>query len=150
MIDRLIEGIEQSPAQLLDKLEERMLDHALHQRFEEAGWLRDRHRALATSIERRQAWQALAEAGRLELSDGTESVAINAGRLVAAWRTTEPVPLLPLGEADNPGPVPPTVGVAEEAHLIWKWLCRPDTRIVEADGPIALPASGIPQLAGAA
>ena len=77
-------------------------------------------------------------------------MSVNAGRLVAAWRSNDTVPLLPIGEADDPGPVPPTVGVAEEAQLIWKWLCRPHTRIVEADGPIALPASGIPQLEGAA
>jgi DNA polymerase-3 subunit epsilon len=149
--DQLIEGIERAPALLLDRIEERMLEHAIHQRFEEAGWLRDRHRALATAIERRQAWQALVAAGRLELSDGRESVSINSGRLVAAWRTSDSTPLLPLfGEADESGSVPPTVGAAEEAHLIWKWLCRSHTRIVEADGPIALPASGIPQLAGAA
>ncbi len=127
-----------------------MLEHALNQRFEEAGWLRDRHRALATAISRRQAWQAMTAAGRMELTDGAESVAINTGRLIAAWRTGDGVPLLPLGAADEALVVPPSVGAAEEAHLIWKWLCRPNTRIVEADGPLALPASGIPQLVGAA
>jgi hypothetical protein len=31
-------------------------------------------------------------------------------------------------------PVPPTVGVAAEARLLWKWLGHRRTRIMTADG----------------
>ena len=150
VVDRVVAAIDADPTPLLDPLAERMREHAVGRRFEEAGWLRDRYRALATALDRRRSWQALCRAGWIEADDGTESVVIDSGRFVAAWPSSGPRPLLPPPSTDPGSRTPPSVAVAEEAALIWSWLCRRQTRIVSADGAIELPVPGIPELTGAA
>jgi DNA polymerase-3 subunit epsilon len=150
VIDRLVSALDANPPLLLDPLAERMRDHALNRRFEEAGWVRDRYRALATTIERRRVWAALGRAGRIEADDGAETVVIDAGRFVASWPSSGPRPLLPHPSPDPPEALPPSVAIAEEAALIWTWLCRRRTRILSSDGPLDLPTPGVPELSGAA
>jgi len=145
-IDPIIAALD-DPAPLLGLLEQKMVAHASRRRFEEAAWIRDRHRALARALERRRAWQAMTAAGRLELEsiDG-ERVVVEAGRLLAAWRADEPTPLIPAVEPIDPTPVPPTVVVAEEADLIWRWICAGRVRLLDAASPLAVPRRRIPQL----
>lgn len=127
-----------------------MIEHARHQRFEEAGWLRDRHRGLARAIEHRRRWNALAGAGRvvIERSNG-ETAVIDQGRYVAGWNTGAQHPLLPPPEFADMPPVPPTVAVAAEADLIWKWLDHDDARIVDATHGLTYPAKPVDRLRAA-
>ncbi len=141
-------GVEQEPALLLDPLAGKMLALVGSQRYEEAAWVRDRHRALARAIARRREWQTLARAGLVWAeSTAGEGALVERARLVASWRDGEP----PLAAApvalEEPAPqVPPSVEVAEEAHLVWQWLTRRGTVLTEATGPLAMPAGAIPQL----
>jgi DNA polymerase-3 subunit epsilon len=148
VVDELIEGVDRNPETLLESLAERMIEHSAAQRFEEAGWLRDRHRSLARSITRRRAWRAMNEAGvmMVETAEG-EGAMIEQGRLVTAWSSLQrplvPAPSLP----DSPPPeVPPSVADAEEAHLVWQWLQQPGARLLDASGPLSLPARAVVDL----
>jgi DNA polymerase-3 subunit epsilon len=123
------------PSALLDPLIDRMRAHMLALRYEEAGWVRDRYRALAAALERRREWQELQAAGTLEARDDTgEWVSISGGAHVRSWSEKEGRPLMVVGEPATPTPVPPTVGIAAEARLLWKWLGGKRTRIMTADG----------------
>ena len=149
IVDRLIAGIEDDPQLLLDPLQTKMTELALQQRFEEAGWLRDRYRALARSLERRRAWQALNRAGMLRAETTTgDGALIERGRLTVAWSGVDRPGFYPGGtDLDSAwSPVPPTVQEAEEAHLIWKWLTRSGAVLLESSEPLHLPAVRIPEL----
>jgi DNA polymerase-3 subunit epsilon len=141
-------GIEAAPELLLEPLAERMKLYARDQRFEDAATLRDRYRSLATALERRRCWNALEHAGAVwaENADG-DGAFIDGGRLAAAWRRPDPTPLFRLDGAPSPTTqVPPTVALAEEAHLIWRWFDRTSVRIVDATGGLSLPAHPVPKL----
>ncbi len=142
VVERLVAGVEHHPALLLDALETRITQLARDRRFEEAAWVRDRHRALARSLERRRAWQSLQAGGVIWAEDADGSAAlVERGRLVAAWSDAARRPLIAAAAAEDIAPpVPPTVADAEEAHLIWRWLTSGRVRIADADGPIAQPA----------
>lgn len=149
VVERAVEGIERDPALLLEPLTARMGELAANRRFEEAAWARDRHRALASALERRRRWQALVAAERLvlEAADG-EHVLVDRGRFVASWGAG-PQPLLPepaTAAAPSPTPIPPTLAAAEEAHLIWRWMTDRPVRVLEASGPLALPAAPVLEL----
>ena len=148
VVRRVRHGIEHEPSHLLDPLALRMAAHAGEQRFEEAGWVRDRYHALARAIDRRRAWTALQQAGLLwaENIDG-EGVLIEQGRLVATWPTGGQPPLLQPSPGAEPAQTPTSVSDAEEAHLIWRWLLRPGVRVVDSTGPLALPLHPVPELA---
>lgn len=148
IVQRLRLGVESEPASLLEPLSERMVALARTERFEEAADARDRYRALASALERRRRWQALHQAGTLwaEDADGM-GVAIDAGRLAAAWAAPSPPPLMPMRVASRVEQVPPSVELAEEAQLLWRWLDRPEVRIVDVAMPIAMPARPVPELA---
>ncbi len=122
-----------------------MQTHARAERFEEAAWCRDRARALARSLRRRRAWQALQRAGtiRAESADG-DGALIHAGLLLAAWRRQAPPLAMPPPPSDEPPPVPPSVAAADEAHLVWRWLASDGVEIVDAAGPLSLPVCRVP------
>ena len=138
------------PEPVLSRLEQKMVSLATDQRFEEAAWVRDRYRALARALDRRRGWEALQEAGRLVLEsiDG-ERVVIDGGRLVAAWRSGEPTPLLPPPAPVDHTPTPPTVSMAEEADLIWRWITTGHVRLLDVSSAFALPRRPVPRLAAA-
>jgi DNA polymerase-3 subunit epsilon len=138
VVERLVAGIEQDPALLLEPLAERVASLAAEQRFEEAAWARDRHHALARALDRRRAWQALQSAGRVWAESEDGSAVIDAGRLVTAW-PGEDRPLIPSPAAEAPSPVPRGSVDAEEAHLLWRWLTSGRVRILESQGPLSLP-----------
>jgi len=148
VVAELEHGVVTDPETLLAPLTERMVNHARNERFEDAATLRDRHRALGRSLERRRAWQALQGAGMLWAEDDNgDSVLIENGRLVSAWRAPGSPPLMRIvGHDSVADPVPPSIAVAEEAHLLWRWLERPGVRIVDAGRPLALPAIPVPRL----
>jgi DNA polymerase-3 subunit epsilon len=148
VVAQLEHGVITDPETLLAPLTQRMITHARNERFEDAATLRDRHGALGRSLERRRAWQALQGAGMLWAEDGDgDSVLIDHGRLAAAWRAPGSPPLLRItGLDDVLDSVPPSVAVAEEAHLLWRWLDRPGVQIVDATNPLALPATPVPRL----
>lgn len=148
VIDRLIAGIEDDPQLLLEPLQRKMTELALEQRFEEAGWARDRYRALARSLERRRAWQALNRAGLLWAeTTGGEGALIERGRLSYAWLGDERPGFYPSAEQLDPDwpQVPPSVETAEEAHLVWQWLTRSGAILIDATQPLSLPAVPIPE-----
>lgn len=149
VIETLLRGIDSDPELLLEPLAERMRRLAAEQRYEEAGSVRDRHRALARALQRRQAWQALQRAGTIEVEgpEGDRAV-IGRGRLLHAWRASSHPPLVaaPAEPPVSPFPVPHDVLVAEEAHLLWRWMTAEGARLVAAEGPLALPAAPIREL----
>lgn len=144
-------GIRDDPSLLLDPLRAKVSALAAAQRFEEAAWVRNRYGALARAIERRRAWQAMEQAGRL-WGAGSDGVAcIDNATLVATWPEGSTPPLLPpYVPPDIPRQVPPSVAAAEEAHLLWTWLGSGRVRLIEAAGPLCSPAHPVPPLTIAA
>ena len=122
VIERLRDGIDHSPAELLEALAIKMAGHARNARFEEAAAVRDRYRALARSLQRRRAWVALQAAGMLWAEDAEgEGVLLERGRLVASWVRPDGPPLLQMGHSEaSTSDVPASVQDAEECHLLWK------------------------------
>ncbi len=141
-------GILTDPESLLEPLAARMRRQARRQRFEDAAAARDRHRALASALEQRRTWNALAAAGRIWARDDSgDSIVVDHGRLAATWRDSADPPLaLAPGDPFPVSAVPPTVALAEEARLVWKWLDRPEVRIVDIDRPLAFPAAEVRRL----
>jgi DNA polymerase-3 subunit epsilon len=149
VVTRLLEGLDHDPDLLLSPLVDKMTQLAGQHRYEEAGWLRDRHRALARAIERRRSWRSLTDLGfcEIESRDGSR-VLIDHGRLVSTWRLDRPPtlrPAPPVGEAQH-RQVPDSVQTAEEADLIWRWLDTNEIRLIEATGFLALPCHRVPRL----
>lgn len=146
VVDQLLAGIVDDPSVLLDPLAAKMTQLAEQERYEEAAWVRDRHRALARSIRRRRAWQAMNEAGVVWATDSEGNGAvIEHGRLIGSWNAGQSPPLVPHNSDPSWPETPPSVGAAEEAHLVWSWLTRPGTALLDATGPIRLPATRIPE-----
>jgi DNA polymerase-3 subunit epsilon len=141
-------GVLWEPSRLLDPLADRLRTHARRQRFEEAADLRDRHRALAAALQARRRWNALRSAGSLWAEDTAgDAVLVEDGRMVAAWAGDGAPPLMRIVESDHESEqVPPTVALAEEAQLLWRWLDRPEVRIVDAASPLAYPIHGVTHL----
>jgi DNA polymerase-3 subunit epsilon len=149
VVTRLLEGLDHDPDLLLSPLEDKMTQLAGQHRYEEAGWLRDRHRALARAIERRRSWRSLTDLGfcEIESRDGSR-VLIDHGRLVSTWRLDRPPPLRPappVGEEQH-RQVPDSCQTAEEADLIWRWLDNNEIRLIEATGFLALPRHQVRRL----
>jgi DNA polymerase-3 subunit epsilon len=145
VIDDLLAGLNAQAEVLLQPLRARMEQYAAEQRFEEAGWARDRHNALARSLLRRQQWFALESAGLFEaVSAAGEHVLVDHGVLVATWRDGKR-PLLgdPAINTLIRRQVAPSVEAAEEAALIWSWLEGSSIRLVSAQGGLALPVAPV-------
>ncbi len=150
VVDAIVAGLDNDPAILLDPLREKMRRYASEQRFEEAGWLRDRHNALARALQRRHEWKALQAAGVFELvSESGAHAIIDGGILVATWHSGDVRPLLATRPTDAEPTVhetPASVEVAEEAALVWKWVNDAGARIDDATGFIAMPSRRASQL----
>lgn len=148
IVERVRRGLDDDPTLLLEPLIARMASHAHERRYEEAGWVRDRYRALARAIDRRRGWQVMQQAGLLWAETaGGDGALIERGRLVAAWSGSEQPPLLAPADLEESAPqTPPTVALAEEAHLIWRWLERTDARVIDSTAPFSLPLHPVPAL----
>ncbi len=149
-VQLLVRGIESEPGLLLEPLIAKMEHHANLQRFEEAGWIRDRHDALARALDHRRRWQALQRTGAFEAQNGDgDFVLVDHGFLVTSWAEGGNPPLRPTGPpVDSFQEVASSVLTAEEANLVWRWLERDEVRLREASGNLALPALPIRLLAG--
>jgi DNA polymerase-3 subunit epsilon len=149
VVDHILEGISLRSELILAPLSDRMRKLASEQRYEEAGWARDRHEALARSIERRRSWIALGSLGLCEMeSQNGAHVVLDHGRLVSTWVAGSAAPLRPAPEiSESPGfDVPESVEAAEEAHLIWRWMESNSIRLLDATGSLALPYSPVASL----
>ncbi len=146
VVAAVVASVDADPGPLSDRLRDRMTALALEQRFEEAAWIRDRHQALAKAIERRSRWQTLVAAGRVEaISEDGEHAMVDHGRMVASWQEGSPPPLIPIAVDETPeAEVPDSTGTAAEVDLIWKWLHRPGTRLVQ--GSLDAPTVSMPAL----
>ncbi len=150
IVNDLVEAADRRPSVLLEPLELRMRRMAAERRFEEAAIARDRHAALARALEHRLAWRALGGAGRLELEgiDG-DTVVVENGVLAAVWLRDRATPLFSTQPLPPAPPIPPTVAVAEEARLIWKWLSTGAVVVRDCTNPLALPTIPPRQLTAA-
>ncbi len=141
VVDRLVTAMDGAPHLLLEPLAERMTRLAEEQRYEEAAWARDRHDALVRSLQRSWQWRALAGAGWLELehADGTVAV-IDHGTLVETRPAHRPPRLdhSPTVMTSMPS-VPPSVELAEEVALVWRWLEANPVKLVECTGTLSYP-----------
>ena len=149
VVERLLDGFENSPHVLLEPLADKMVQMANEQRFEEAGWLRDRHEALARSLELRRTWTALNDAGVFEVeTEDASRVVIDHGRLVETRLPGTPQSPFLASEtkASDIPEVPINVQQAEEAATIWRWLTNTPVRVVEASGRLCLPISPVIRL----
>jgi DNA polymerase III subunit epsilon len=133
VVDRLLAGLDGDPGAILDPLADRIVSHAREHRFEQAGWARDRYRALARALERRHVWRSLQTAGTVHAVGPDASALIERGRLVTSWSDGSRPPLLPV-----PAPEPDssetadTVTAAAEADILWRWLTSPGVTVVDA------------------
>jgi DNA polymerase III subunit epsilon len=143
VVDQIVEGISCRADLLLDPLVDRMEQLSSEQRYEEAGWARDRHDALARAIDTSRTWVALGGLGVCEMEgeDGSH-VVVDHGRLVCTWRAGASPPLRPAPEVgdEQENCVPDSVETAEEARLIWNWMKSTPMRLIDATGTLALPA----------
>lgn len=149
VINDLLKGIDSRPDLLLAPLLEKMEHFANEQRFEEAGWIRDRHNALARALNHRRRWQALQATGEFEARNRKgEHVLVDHGILVSSWREDKTPPLRTTGAAvDTLQEVAGSVLTAEEANLVWRWLESDQVQLVAATAPMALPRTPILLLA---
>jgi DNA polymerase-3 subunit epsilon len=149
VVDQIVEGISCRSDLLLEPLVDRMKQLSSEQRYEEAGWARDRHDALARAIDTSRTWVALGGLGVCEMEgeDGSH-VMVDHGRLVCTWRAGSSPPLRPapdVGDEPENG-VPDSVETAEEARLIWNWMKSTPLRLIDATGTLALPARPVARL----
>jgi DNA polymerase-3 subunit epsilon len=146
VVERLLRGLDDDPGLLLDPLDDRIAALAAESRFEEAGWVRDRRRALERTLERRHAWRMMQGAGMILATADDGSALIERGRLTAAWSDASAPPLLPRPSGPGDDETASGVGDEEEAWLVWKWLRAPGTRIESAEGPIDPALVTVPRL----
>jgi len=153
VVELIERGVPSDPDLLLAPLADRTAALARDERFEEAAWLRDRHRALTRALERRRAWSVLQEAGTIHAAaeDGSGAALIERGSLVAAWADGHRPPLLTISDPARETPLlPADLAAAEEAHLVWRWLTSGKVRLVETSGVVAeprLPVRSLGQIA---
>ena len=149
VVDQIVEAISCRSELLLEPLVDRMEQLSSEQRYEEAGWARDRHEALARAIEISRTWVALGGLGVCEMEgeDGSH-VVVDHGRLVCTWRAGSSPPLRPAPDVgvEPENDVPDSVETAEEAHLIWNWMKSTPMRLIDATGSLALPARPVVRL----
>ncbi|MFZ0494019.1 MAG: DEDD exonuclease domain-containing protein [Acidimicrobiia bacterium] len=149
VVSIVLSGIGEDPSLLLEPLIAKMSELAVLERYEEAAWVRDRYRALARALTRRREWQAMNQAGVVwaESAEG-EGAVIDRGRLSIAWNGRHgPMLAPPVDDASNSWPqTPPSVEIAEEAHLVWQWLTGQPVRLLDATRPLMLPRAPVPEL----
>lgn len=145
VVERLLHAVDFAPEVLLEPLAERVASFATDQRFEEAAWARDRHRAVVRALDRRRIWRSLQAAGRIEVESNGETAVIDGGRFVTAWRGSE-TPLMAPPVDDVACDVAPSILAQEEADLIWSWVTSADAHLADVSGELALPRRPVQSL----
>ena len=140
-VEQARRAMEGDPAFVVDRLRARMARLAGERRYEEAALTRDRLSALLGAIRRTRLLAALGALGRAEVSDGSTTWLLDAGRL-ADVRTpttlTAALPIAALG-AVEPGAPTPREHV-DEALCLAAFLERPAARLdVTCDGDWVFP-----------
>ena len=144
----LRQAVEHAPQRLLTPLRDRVVRLARDERFEDAAVARDRYRALASALERRRVWNALEAAGAVWAeNDRGDGIFVDHGRLGVTWTGRDATPLVSVAVDEAPRTqVAPSVALAEEARLIWRWMDDHGVRIVDSTKTLSLPVSPIPAL----
>jgi DNA polymerase III subunit epsilon len=136
----------------LHVLERRLHAHSAAERFEQAGFDRDRLTVLVRALDRGQRLAALAAvpeliAARPDGNLGWEFAVVRHGRLASAGVARRGVPPMPVvdalaaaAETVLPGEGPLRGAPAEEVALVLRWLDRPGTRMVRCSQPWTEPA----------
>ncbi|HXH59517.1 DEDD exonuclease domain-containing protein [Iamia sp.] len=134
VVDTVRTGWRSRPDLLLSPLAERMDALAAAERYEEAGDVRDRAAAIATTLRRGRRIDALRASGRTELAlPGGAGAVLDAGVLVAAWGSDGQVRALDMvtgvpPPAVEPGPAP-SDALAAELLCVAAWLDRAAGRV---------------------
>lgn len=149
VVDKLLTGLDSAPHNILQPLAEKMQRLSNDLRFEEAGWVRDRHDALARTLLQRRQWQALQRFGAFEADNRNgDRILVDHGFLVSSWNQLGSPPLRPTESVDHAwNDVAPSVLASEEANLLWKWVDSGMVSIIESTGFLALPATRLQPLA---
>jgi DNA polymerase III subunit epsilon len=136
----------------LHVLERRLRTHSAAERFEQAGFDRDRLTVLVRALDRGQRLAALAAvpemiAARPDGAGGWEFAVVRHGRLASAGVARRGVPPMPVvdllaasAETVLPGEGPLRGAPAEEVALVLRWLDKPGTRMVRCSQPWTEPA----------
>jgi DNA polymerase-3 subunit epsilon len=126
LVRRLVTSLS-NPDELLEALEQRMSKLSAERRYEEAGLLRDRVRALVAAMQRArfEAWFAGAETLVLAGADGLR-YRFHRGRFGGGEAVR-----LPVEAAD-----------ADEVAAVRSWLGANRVQVVEGDGAVAEPVDG--------
>lgn len=140
--------------ELFDRLHTRLGVLSAQQRFEEAGRVRDRFRALAKGAHRSQRLAPLAGIAELVAAarsplGGWELVCIRHGRLAGSTRSprgADPMPYVAaLRESAEvvraTGTLAPAA-IPEETETILRWLESPGVRLVDVEGAWTCPVAG--------
>jgi DNA polymerase-3 subunit epsilon len=147
----LVEG---RPSDVVAHLRSRLDVLAAAERFEDAGFQRDRLTALVRSVSRWQDVTALTGVAELVAARptddlGWELVVVRHGRLAAAGVLARGAAAAPFvdamvatAETVLPGPGPLPASTAEEVHCLLRWLESDGVRLVRLDGTLASPAYG--------
>ncbi len=148
VIQRIVRGLTDDAALLLEPLDRRMHDLAAASRFEEAADTRDRAQALARAMARQRRFDAVRSAGtiRVELP-GQGGAEVRNGRLVSAW-TDDGQPRLGF-DAEPSAPEsdrPIASDEVDELRCIVSWLDQRAhrLRLVHADEPLRSPYPRLP------
>lgn len=143
------DSIDHDPECLFEGIVTKMNLYVAHQRFEEAAVLRDRWGALTRTLRQRRAWRAMCDAGTILARDEAGvTLRITGGSMNGCWPTGSHTPLPMLDLADGYSGNPPTMARLEEAVLLWKWLERPNVRLIDVTGTFAVPAASVPSPQG--
>ena len=150
--------VESDASDVVAHLTSRITSLSAAERYEDAGFQRDRLAALVRSLARLQRMTALTAvpelvAARPTADLGWELVVVRQGRLVGAAvvpRGVAPAPvveaLVATAETVLPGPGPLPAATAEEVGCVLRWLESDGVRLVRLTGTFASPAFGAGRL----
>jgi DNA polymerase-3 subunit epsilon len=141
VVERVVRGLTEQPAVLLEPLEARMRALAASERFEEAADVRSAAAALARALQRQRRLDGLRRAGRVEIAgpEGHDSV-LERGRLLRAGT------LLDDQAAVDPD-LPLPRHLADELNCVGAWLDAEAgrLRLLHCEGELASPLPRLPR-----
>jgi len=147
IVGDLIDAIERDPQPMLDLVRSRVATLVAHQRFEDAALVHDRWKTLRSALATRRIWVSLQRAGVIHATGADDvSVAIDRGRLIAAWESGAPMPLSVMAVEEPVGHAGSMLAL-DEAVLVWRWLERPGTTVDDISGELASLAAALPEFA---
>jgi hypothetical protein len=138
VVAEVVHALTVDPSRLVARLNDRMLDLAAVERYEEAANVRDRAAALSRSLEKQRRLDSVRRAGRMvvELASG-ERIELHNGVLRSLL-------LLPVDPPATQGPLPRDL--ADELSVVSAWLRDHYGRlhIVSCDGAMTVPMPPLP------